>query len=414
MNTKIKCLSLLLALVLVLGMLPAAAMAEGTEPVTVKATYTQEGTSTYLPGTCEVQYTINDTAESDITIDVMDAVMKALPEGESMPTHQLKVKVSITNNSPNAFVYKNNGMQLGTNSYDEEEPIEGFVGYDGNELPIRRISGISYAHPAMTKLFGKYLGNMSDEDYQLLLKMDEYLKKSNYATLSDCFLDYYQEYYKDDTLSWDTLCSTYRNQLIQDFQMAKNGLWSATDKKLNQLAGTLLDNYTMVYVNQQLKPVYIQFKWPDAKLAALSYDIFYQDLLSVVFDDVKVDIHQGDRSHGVGDYLDKTAEPYTSANQYLVDSMGDDGQIASGETASFMLTITLEGKGTGNMYTYYVYDGLFNLTLQFVRAPQASTTTPPQTGDNANVQLWLALACLSLSCMAVAFGKARIQSRRKG
>lgn len=413
LNTKIKCLSLLLALVLVLGMLPAAAMGEGNEPVTVKATYTQEGTSIFLPGTCEVQYTINDTAESDITIDVMDAVMKALPDGESMPTHQLKVKVSITNNSPNAFKYKNNGLQVGTNSYENESNLTGFVGYDGHELPLSRISNIATGHPAIKKLLGKNI-NGNDEGFEVLLKLYDKLKEQNYETLSDYILDYYRDIYTNQTLTWEDLKgSTYRTTLISHFNSARyNAGFIANEKNRQSLSVSPLKDYAY-YPDSDT----IQIKWPEQELAAISYDIFYQDFFSVVFGDEIPNIHIGKRDHGIGDYVNTTTEPYTEANKYL----NSIGQIDSGETASFKMTITLEG-GMGNPYGSYVFDDLFNLTLQFVRAPQASTTTPPQastttppkTGDNANVQLWLALACLSLGCMAAAFGKARIQTRRKG
>lgn len=488
MNVKNKCFSLLLALVLALGMLPVTAVAAEAAPVTVeKATYTA------ADKTCNVRFSINETAENNVMIDVMDAVFGCIPN-KAMPGNQLKIKVSITNRSPNGFVYKNNGMKLGTFSYENEKLLTEAVGYDGNRLPMLRIAGIAFTHPAIKKLYGKQ--DYSEEDLDLVLTMFDRLEKQGFASLSDYFLDYYQDFYKDQNLTWEALMgSVYREQLLRDFsQFGFNGLFPATRQNLEKLSGVLDKN---AYVTNNV----IQFKWPDKRLAALSYDLFYQDLLSVVFGNEEVDIALGRPDHGVGDYRDQSSEPYVGANQYLA-SMGE---IASGETVSFMMTVTIPTERTGNMYDIYKYNDLFYLTLQFVRATTSVSVTkewddannqdglrpasvsvqlyadgkpsgepvelnkengwkhtfdgltkyskgkeivytvtesavngytstvsgsaaqgfvitnshellptPPQTGDNANVQLWLALACLSLACMAVAFGKARIQSRRKG
>lgn len=501
MNVKNKCFSLLLALVLALGMLPVTAVAAEAAPVTVENT-----TYTKADNTIEVHFGINDTAENNVVVDVMDAVLKCILDENNtdangamdMPGDQLKVKVSITNHSPNGFVYKNNGMKLSTHSsYKGETPMSEAVGYDGNQLPLLRIASIEFNHPALQRLFGKPLDAY---DWELAATMYDLLKDE--GSLDAYFLDYYQEFYKDNTLTWEKLMgSSYREQLHEDFYSRSpgfNGLFSftPTEDNIKELEKSVLDEYAYGPNDTQL-----QFKWPEPKLEALSYDLFYQDLLCVVFGDEEVSRQKGSFDHGVGDYRDTSAEPYTGANRYLA-SMGE---IASGKTVSFMLTITLPSERVGNMYNYYKYSDLFDLTLQFVRATTSVSVTkewndendhdglrpasvsvqlyadgkpsgepvelnkengwkhtfdgltkyskgkeivytvaesavngytstvsgsaargfvitnshellppPPQTGDNANVQLWLALACLSLACMAVAFGKARIQSRRKG
>lgn len=522
---KIKCLSLLLALVLVLGMLPVGATAAGTAPVTVTTKFTS-GASYYSPSTCEIAFSINDTAEDNITIDVMKALLSALPEDDYMPTSQLKVIVSITNNSHNSFKYQNNGLQVGTHSYAEESNLTGFVGYDGYELPLSRISNIATGHPAIVELLGENISS-SDTDLALLLTLYDCLKKTEYDNLSDYILNYYRDKYKGPTLTWDDLQKgTYRKQLVSDFNQARfNAGFEQTEANKEALKGNPLEKYAHYLGNS-----YIQIKWPEQELAALSYNFFYQEYLSLVFGDEIVNIHTGKRDHGVGDYLNTSDNPYTEANDYLISNIGEKGQIASGDTESFNLSITLEG-GLGNPYGGYEFDGLFNMTLQFVRTttsisvekewededdhdgirpqsvsvqlyadgkpsgdpvqlnkenhwkhtfenlskysadkeitytvnevevpdeytatvegsaaqgfvitnshelrpvvtptqppvetptkapvvtptPATPTATPPQTGDNANVQLWFALACLSLAAMAVAITKSR--ARRKG
>lgn len=326
---------------------------------------------------CDVQFTINETAEGAIVIDVMDAVVGVLPN-KSMPSYQFKIKVSIVNNSPNAYVYQNNGLAIGTNSYTGEVGMTEFVGYDGNTLPLFRISGIAYGHPAMVKLFGKKLRD-NEADYNTLLTLFD---KLGTQTLSEYFLDYYRDYYKNDTLTWDELMgSAYRDKLIADFNSGStngyfSGLFTKTNDRLSALEGNVLDDFAIV-VNSS-----IQFKWPDKKLAEYSYNALYQDLLSVVFGTKTSEEDNWTRDYGVGDYLDKNGEAYTSANTYLNSSIGDNGQLASDEEGSFEMTITLEGAGVGNMYTYYEYSSLFNLTLQFI--PATTDIVVSKEWDDAN------------------------------
>lgn len=503
LNTKIKCLSLLLALVLVLGMLPVAAMAETSPVELVKTSYKNRN--------CEIWFAIKETAEEDALVDVGTQIANILlkNQGYIMPSNQFKVKVHITNQSPNAFVYKNNGMRLKTVAV-EGEGLTGFIGYDGYDIELPRVASIDYNHPAMKELFGKTIGS-SDAD--LVLKLYDLLSVKGY-TGADALSRYFVDYYKktDASLnSWADLVNKHREKMINTFASSgSNVFFTVTKEWLDHAETTAMSDYIYVRGQYDSGAYQIQFKWPDAHLAAFSYDAFYQDLLTVVFGSEAVSQSDGKRSHGIGDYQNTTTEPYTSANEYLA-SIGDHGQLASGAEGTFQLTLTLEGKGTGNMYMGYDFDNLFDLTLQFVRATtsvsvtkewndendhdslrpasvsvqlyadgkpsgepvelnkengwkhtfdgltkyskgkeivytvtesavngytstvtgsaangfmitnshellpvQPSTTIPPQTGDNANVQLWLALACLSLGCMAVAFGKARIQTRRKG
>lgn len=503
---KIKCLSLLLALALVLGMLPVGAMAATSPVELVKTSYENKNKN------CEIWFVIKDTAEEDVLVDVGTQIAELLLKNKFyiMPADQFKVKVHITNQSPNAFKYISNGMSLKTVAA-EGEGLTGFIGYDGYDIDLPRVASIDYNHPAMQDLFGK---KISYDDENLVLTLYDLLAARDYTgadALSRFFVDYYKK--TDSSLnSWADLASKYRQDLINAFAGSNsNVLFTVTKEWLDNAATTAMDDYIYVIAQRTSGDYQIQFKWPDANLAAFSYDAFYQELLTVAFGDQEVDNDAGNRNYGIGDYLNKTTEPYISADQYLAE-IGDHGQLASGAEATFQLTLTLEGRGTGNMYSGYNFANLFDLTLQFIRAttsvsvekvwededdhdgirPQsvsvqlyadgepsgnpvqlnkennwkhtfenvpkysagkeitytvnevevpdeytatvegsaaqgffitnshelrpvvtpAPTATPPQTGDNANVQLWFALACLSLGAMAVAFTKSR--ARRKG
>lgn len=520
---KIKCLSLLLALVLVLGMLPVGATAEGTAaPYTFNAEK-----SSYIPPAnhsgihiVDAWFDINATAEEDIKIDVGSALNQYLwgKTGYINPVHQFRITVHIQNHSPNAFKYQNNGMTLGTVKNDESTSVTNFTGYDGNKIPLNKIGGIAYGHPAIEELFGSDSPSLTT-----VLNMYDLLEKKGFTgseALSDYFLAYYRQKYSKPELTWDGLLTTYRNQVISDCSKGNPGYFSGNSEVWTAINNSRLKDYAY---NPAAN--YIQIKWPEEKLAAMSYNLFYQDLFSVVFGDVTVNQHEGKRVCGVGDYVDVTAEPYFSANKYLATICGTDGQLDKDEEGNFKMTATLEGRGAGNSYANYEFDALFNLTLQFIRAttsvsvekkwedednhdgirpqsvsvqlyadgkpsgnpvqlnkenqwkhtfenlskyaddkevtytvnevevpaeytatvegsaaqgfvitnshelrpvetptqppvvtptpaPATPTATPPQTGDNANVQLWFALACLSLAAMAVAFTKSR--ARRKG
>lgn len=392
---KNKCMALLMALVLMLCMMPATVLAGGgtDSPVTVtKATYTA-GTNG-VKGVCEIWFEIDEAAEGNVVVDVGTALADYLyyRVGYIMPSNQFKITVHITNRSPNTFVYKNNGMTLGTVSAGEEEST-GFTGYDGNKIALKNISGIQYTHPAIVALFGN---DEKTKDLSQVLDLYTLLKEKGYTgsqALSDYFLDYYKTKYADSTLTWEALLSdSHRNDVIAD--CSKGGvdnIFSVSTSDFDKAKKSALKDYIYSLGGGS----HIQIKWPEEKLAAMSYDIFYQDLLSVVFKD-SVDIHKGARDHGVGDYLDKNAEPYISANAYLA-SIGNNGELASGAEGEFQMTVTLEGQGAGNGYAYYDFDSLFNLTLQFIPATTSISVSKKWNDannkdgirpDNVTVQLY--------------------------
>lgn len=363
---------ILMTLTLALGLLPAAAMAGETEAVSVV-------NASYDPANklCEVQFSINDTAEEDVMIDVMDAIAGVLPE-KSMPSHQIKVKVSIVNNSPNAFVYKNNGLTLETNDYTGEKGMTGFVGYDGNELPLPRISAMDFNHPAMRELLGlNESERLGYDDADRALTVFDCLSAKGYNgkdALSRYFVDYYKR--SDSSVKdWADLVDKHQDDLIDSFGRSNTiNYFFVTKEWLDAVEGTDWDDFIYVLEKKDDDCYDIQIKWADKNLAEFSYNAFYQDLLTVAFGDREVGWTEKNRNIGVGDYRDRSAEPYTSANAYL-SSMGDKGQLVSGAKAEFEMTFTQEGPGVGNMYAYYEFSGMFDFSLQFIRATTEVSVT---------------------------------------
>lgn len=385
MKTKKQLFSLLLVICLVVGLIPTVAFATGatdpTDLITVeKATYSNKN--------CEVWFSINETAENDVVINVGDEVTALLLENEGyiMPADQFNVTVHIKNNSPNAFLYNSKGMELGTKKVSEDDALflTDFVGYDGNRIDLPRIASIDYSHPAMKELFNKTIS--SNDDYQLVVGIYGLLENKGYtgdSALSDYLLDYYKNKYLDDNLTWGNLMEKHGDEVINDFAKSNsNVFFNLSAEELNAVKSTVLNNFTYVLGQYSNGEYQVQFKWPEAQLAALSYNIFYQDLLTMTFGEEKPNNHSGMRTRGVGDYIDVEGEPYTKADEYLA-TIGDDGQLESGEEGTFNMTLTLEGQGTGNMYMGYDFEKLFSLSLRLVRAT-TDVTVVKKWQDNGN------------------------------
>ena len=391
-----KLFSIFLCSLLLATLMPATALAEGTEnegekePVTVeKVTYTEGKNKS-----CEIWFSINETAGNDVTINVGDEVCKVLFEQRqyTMPGDQFNVTVHINNHSLNSFVYKNDGMKLGTKGVDENDAVflTNFKGFDGNRIDLPRIASLAYTHPAMEPLFGKKFNvELTDSDFELVLTLYEKLEEKGYTgnnAFSNYFLDYYKTKYNDQDLTWDSLLQKHRNEIIRDFSRSgASGLLYLTEEQLKMTENTCFENYT--YVLGQYRTKYqAQLKWPEEQLAALSYDLFYQDLLTVVFGDETVNSGTGLRTRGVGDYMDLSGEAYTNANAYLA-QIGEDGVLESEEEGTFNMTLTLEGAGTGNMYMGYDFAKLFELSLNFVKTTLDIPVTKVWNDSNNQDQL---------------------------
>lgn len=307
-----------------------------------------------------------------------------------MPMHQITVNVHITNHSPNALVYQSNGMNLKTVAVESSSLTE-FVGYDGYNIDLSRVAAIAYTHPAIKKLFGyKETDAVTRATVEQVLSLYDLLEEKSFTgenALSNYFVEYYRTKKSDSSLeNWADLLSKYRDDLIKDFSIGgTDSLHYATKDVLDAARKTTIGKY--IYDLEEddddnwSGTHLIEFKWPDKNLAEFSYNVFYQDLLSVVFGTETVERTTGNRKRGVGDYLDKNGEAYTSANAYLA-TIGDNGQLASGAEGEFKMTITLEGEGAGNMYAGYDFGGLFDLTLQFI--PATTDIVVSKEWDDAN------------------------------
>lgn len=379
---KNKCLALLMTLVLMLCMMPATVLAGGgtDSPVTVtKATFT---TDPKIKGVCEIWFEIDETAEGNVLVDVGAAIIDLLSEnvGFIMPSNQFKVKMHIKNSSPNAWVYQNNGMNLKTVDA-EDAGLTGFIGYDGYNIDLSRIAAVDCEHPALTELFGTKKPTADQ-----MLSLFDLLSAKGYTgddALSRYFVDYYRNVKSDTSLeNWADLLSKYRDSLINTLAKTNySPFFRVNEAWLDSAKTSSMANYIYKVGQYSNNDWQIQFKWPDKNLATFTYNLFYQDLLTVSFGDKEIGIHDENRDIGVGDYLNKNEEPYTGANAYLA-TIGDNGQLASDAEGEFELALTLEGPGTGNMYMGYEFTNIFNLTLQFI--PATTDIVVSKEWDDAN------------------------------
>lgn len=250
-----------------------------------------------------------------------------------------------------------------------------FTGYNGAKIPLTHVACMDTSHPAMKRLFGK---TIYGSDWNLVLSVYDLLAEKGYtgsSRLSDYLLDYYKNKYGDPELTWQSLEQNHRDDVINDF--AKSGtniFFDLTPEEYARAQNSSLGAYVYVLGQYSNGKYQVQLKWPEEAPAVFSYNAFYKDLFAITFADEKPSIHTGMRTRGVGDYADKTGEAYTVAESYI-SQMGNGGILEKGESTEFVMTLTFEGFGIGNMYMGYQFGDLFNMSLNFERAVKDITIT---------------------------------------
>lgn len=322
---------------------------------------------------CEVTFRINDTALDDVVVDVGETVSNLLfasGDPTSMPSDKITVKVNIKNESSHGFRYGDSGLNLGVLPAPADEPPTDFVDADGNHISLYRIGNMMFDNPAMKALMGK---TIYSGDFDTVLTTYSKLADMGYTgddALSDYFLDYYRDAKSRPGMTWEELTRDYRDELISSFTHGEY-LFKVPNDLLDELDKTPLTDYA-IGAGGYNGGMWILQKWPDRRLAQLSIDIFYENLLTAVFGTDSVPSDEI-RQFGIGMYQDKTSPAYTKANSYLASSIGTDGVISSHEEGSFTFHVALEGMGTGNIYASYYYSNFMDMKLEFVRTDIAVT-----------------------------------------
>lgn len=334
--------------------------------------------SEYSNGNCRVYFTINGAPEGGVTLNIGDEISKVLLEnvGYVTPSDQFTATVHITNNTDGALAYQKGSMNLGADT----TPIPGramtdFTGYNGAKIPLTHVASMDTGHLAMRQLFDKRIGR---KDWNLVLSVYDLLAEKGYtgdSRISDYLLDFYKNKYGEPELTWQSLEQNHWDDVINDFAgSGTNVYFDLTPEEYARAQNTPLGAYVYPVGQYSNGNYQVQLKWPEEAPAAFSYNAFYKDLFAITFADEKPSIHTGMRTRGVGDYADKTGEAYTVAENYI-SQMGHGGILEKGESTEFVMTLTFEGFGIGNMYMGYQFGNLFNMSLNFERAVKDITIT---------------------------------------
>lgn len=306
----------------------------------------------------ELTITIDETAQGDLVVDLSTAVMNMMNEyaaeyGEEsyrvLPGDSNPILVKIQNNSGREYQYKEGSFVLATADASQWEQSE-VMGYDGQYIPKIFVGAVSFTNTAMRNLFDKSKGDLitAEEAFGIYdqLEAKGYTTtdpETGYGPLTQYILATYE--------SVDNL---YKH--ADDFAVAgQNGIFTMSQEELDRYTAEHPKLAPYVYTTAgpdgALK---VQLKWPEPELAALSYNVFYQDYWSFAFGEEEAEKLNPNgatsftRTRGIGDYMPGTAL-YAQTEAYLKENL----HLTGNGTAEIFHKMAFDGPGIGNGYMNY-------------------------------------------------------------
>ena len=303
----------------------------------VTVTYDGESDPDYIL----INVTIDDTASGDLTITLQDAITDVINQyiGYIMPGGSYPFKVTIQNNSGHTYRYKSGSFVLATDNAHNYEQTN-VLGYDGQLIPQIFVSALSVTPKAIyNKLFGqKDSGQVTAE---MVFNIYGYLEEAGYTGPTAL-----TEYVLASGITADTLAET-----------GVNGIFHVDAAELAELMEQYPRMAPYVKSEDNGDGTYdVQFLWPEPELAALSYNVFYQDYWSFAFGEEEMARLNPSgntsftRTRGIGDYMPGT-ELYAQTDAYLTASLPPDTADEGGDTLVCMMAF--DGPGIGNGYMNY-------------------------------------------------------------
>lgn len=313
-----------------------------------------------------INVTIDADTSGDKVINLSDAIINAMNDYAKgyklasypvLPGDSNQFEINIINASGHTYQYKANSFVLTTaNAHDYEQ--SNVLGYDGQLIPSRYIGFVSYTNPAIKKLLGTSLPTA-----ELAFAMFDKLAALGYTDKATALGEYMKDYYKAASvadISPDRFAAA-----------GTNGIFSVTKAQLLALEETHPELVNYLYLTNVAAggldsmadgdTLSVQIRWPDAQLAALSYDRFYQDFWSFGFgadNMAKMDANSDKnggltfcRNHGIGDYTTNQAL-YAETNAYLAGLAVADG-LSNGKHITIDTQMCWDGPEIGNGYQNY-------------------------------------------------------------
>ena len=298
-------------------------------------------------GRFEITVTIDETANGDLALDLSDMVMTVMNEYAAdygfdsypvQPGGTNPFQITIQNNSGHTYRYKSGSFVLSTADAHNYEQTN-VLGYDGQLIPRIFVAAISVTSSKIyQKLFGVKKGQVTAE---MLFDVYGYLAKNGY-TGDDAFT----RFAKDQNLSPDDLAVS-----------GNNGIFKLTADELASLEEKYPHMVPYVYADDNGDGTLdVQIKWPEPELAAMSYNVFYQDYWSFAFGEEEMAQLNPNRNtsftrtRGIGDYMPGT-DLYAKTDAYLTASLPLDTAYEGGDTLVCMMAF--DGPGISNGYMNY-------------------------------------------------------------
>lgn len=285
-------------------------------------------------GYFHINYKIASDAEGDQvidltkTIDLLNDYAKSLNVADYpiLPGDSNKFVVTMTNESGHTYVYKEGSFILST-AQQPEGTDSGVTGFDGQEIDYSYIGALAKSKP-IQELLG--VTSSSKITVDNIVTLYDKLAEKNYTgenALTDYLLDYYNNdktYARQDGTKYtsiDELLKEKPSAIVNMQGGMANHQYTVSADKLNELKENHNDFFEKgAIVKENADGTYmLQFKWPETDLAAASYDLFYNELLSFAFGDDFVKLFEEEdyfknswagTDTAVGDYMNNTTSSY--------------------------------------------------------------------------------------------------------
>ena len=309
-------------------------------------------------------YTIHEGAPENVVIDLAQCALDLWENDSQVPGDHYKFQIMVKNESGNVYQYKDGSFVLApedTSQFGslEEGSLLPVLTYDGQYLPIK-FTGAMIPYYFYKDVFG--VSSSGNVTFEMMCQIYDYLADKGYtgeSAITDYMLDYYNAKRNTD---YDSLTDLFADHpdWVEGKLVTNNGIWTMTEAQLLEYIAEYPWIDRFVAAKSSGSKLSIQIKWPEAEVAAVSYNSFYMGLFSVVYGQENAEKlnpnPSGDlefaRSHGVGDYTSETAL-YTETNSYFTELTKDGFQ--NGETLEIWSGYGIDGPGMGNVYQNYSF-----------------------------------------------------------
>ncbi len=315
----------------------------------------------------DLYLTLTETAGPEVQAVISDQVAKMIAEypGYTMPGDSYPVHVVIRNESGHTYAYQPGSFVLETADPAQaapDVPLTSFVGFDGKQIPLTFIGAIPVADKSIySGLYGE--SSSAKVTVEQLFAIYDKLEEKGFSgenALSRYMLSYYNDLYETSFQSWEEMqqdSATWNKFINATANWGRSSQYDVTKEQLDKLAAEHpeLDDY--IYAeNKGNGKLEIQLKFPEQEMAALSYNVFYQELFAAAFGEecAQMDPNRNTaftRSRGIGDYM--TDEALQSQTDAYFAGLENADCLETGNEICFDAVLTLDGPGMGNAYQNY-------------------------------------------------------------